>query len=82
LAAAQRAFGTSFKEDTVNRALREVADLLERHEARLAAERPVLDALEFGPHCGTPPPSVHPDAYSDRPWLPPLLRRGFLRLAP
>ncbi|MEU2246423.1 type II toxin-antitoxin system VapB family antitoxin [Streptomyces sp. NPDC019224] len=47
LAVAQRAFGTKTKKDTVNRALREIGDRVERHEARLAAERIAAEALDL-----------------------------------
>ncbi|PJE96756.1 antitoxin [Streptomyces carminius] len=47
LAAAQRAFGTKTKKDTVNRALREVSDRVKRHEARLTAEGMAAEALDL-----------------------------------
>jgi Arc/MetJ family transcription regulator len=47
LAAAQDAFGTRTKKDTVNRALREVGDRVKRHEARMAAERIAAEALDL-----------------------------------
>ncbi|MFJ9175320.1 type II toxin-antitoxin system VapB family antitoxin [Streptomyces sp. NPDC102360] len=47
LAVAQDAFGTTTKKDTVNRALREVSDRVKRHEARMAAERLAVEALDL-----------------------------------
>lgn len=47
LAVAQQVLGTKTKQDTINRALQEVQDRAERHEARLAAERLAAEALDL-----------------------------------
>jgi Arc/MetJ family transcription regulator len=58
LAVAQRIFGASTKQETVNRALQEIRDGAKRREARLVAERLTAEALDL-------------DALVSKKWSPP-----------